>query len=375
VSDSPSPGLVYIPTLHGWRAIAITAVLLCHGFAPSNTDSLPQIQRLIAGIALRLGPQGVSLFFAISGFLITTLLLQELEQTGRISMPGFYVRRALRILPPALVYLAIIGLLGIFGVVALYKGELLSAALWFNNYWPHRSWWTQHYWSLSVEEHFYLFWPTMLVLLGIRGVRWAGAAIIVATAIWRPWSLEHIHLDLPSLQRTDMRLDAFMFACLLAIFVRGARVGPRLVAFLVRPGFRIAAVVAVALVWIITMKVEMPATRLLLQSALVPVIVVSTVFSPGDRFGRLLESAPFHWLGRISYSVYLWQMPFLTPPADLYSAVLWFLPRTALAVFVAYVSYRVVEKPCMIYGRKLAQRMASRHQARIALVTNARTAA
>ena len=371
MSASSSSGSIYLPTLHGWRAIAIAAVLLCHGFAPANPESLPRTQRLIAEIALRLGPQGVSLFFAISGFLITTLLLYELERTGRISLPGFYIRRGFRILPPALLYLAIIGILSAFGIVVLFKGELLSAALWFNNYWPNRTWWTQHYWSLSVEEHFYLFWPTLLVLLGIRRVRWIGAALIVATAIWRPWSLEHIHVNLPSLQRTDMRLDAFMFACLLAILVRDPESGPRLIAILVRPSVRIAAVLALAVVWVVSIRVEMQATRFLIQSALLPLIVVSAVYSPADWFGRLLESRPLKWLGHVSYSVYLWQMPFLTPPPDLHSAALWFLPRTALVMLVAYLSYRVVEMPGMIYGRTLAERVVRRRQARFAIVTHA----
>ncbi len=363
VSASSSSGSIYLPTLHGWRAIAIGAVLLCHGFAPANSDSLPRTQKLISEVALRLGPQGVSLFFAISGFLITTLLLDELQRTGRISMRGFYIRRAFRILPPAFVYLAVIALLGAFGVIALQRGEVLSGALFYNNYWPDRTWWTQHYWSLSVEEHFYLFWPTLLVLLGIRRVRWVGAALIVATAFWRPWSLEHIHNTLPSLQRTDMRLDAFMFACLLAILVRDQELGPRLVAQLVRPSVRIASVLILAVVWIISVKIEMQATRFLIQSALLPVIVVSTVYSPGDWVGRILESKPFRWVGYISYSVYLWQMPFFYPPPDMHSAVRWFVPRTALAIGVAYVSYRVIEKPCMIYGRTLAARVINRREA------------
>ena len=350
----PAKQELYLPTLHGWRAIAISAVLLCHGFAPPDVTGLSSRARLISAVALRLGPQGVALFFAISGYLITTVLLRELEQRGRISLQAFYIRRFFRIMPPALLYLAVIGLFGALGVVTLFRGELLSGALWFSNYWPLRSWYTNHYWSLSMEEHFYLFWPGLL-FLGVRRALYFGCVIVAGTAMWRPWALQHVHyMQLASLQRTDMRLDAFMFACILAIVVRQEGVGPRVVSLLVHPTVRIVAAVALAAALAAALLGEGASTRLLIESALFPVIVVSAVYSPGDWFGRLLESSVFKWLGRISYSVYLWQMPFLTPPANLHVAALWFPVRLACAILVAWASYQFVEAPCIAWGRNLA---------------------
>src|SRR3974390_2036005 len=198
-----------IPTLDGWRALAIAGVIACHGL--SLNDAAANSHSHLNAFVLGLGQQGVSLFFAISGFLITTLLL------------AFYTRRVFRILPPAYTYLLITALLGVLGFIRLANGEVASGLFIYNNYWPQRSWYTQHFWSLSMEEHFYLIWPAAIALLGIARARWAAVALIVVTIFWRPWSMANIASPVTQLQRTDMRLDAFLFACLLAIFLHGER--------------------------------------------------------------------------------------------------------------------------------------------------------
>src|ERR1700722_18709415 len=155
----------YLPSLDGWRAVAITAVILCHAFGQESSNS--KINSLI----LNLGQQGVSLFFAISGYLITTLLVDEQQRAG-ISLRGFYIRRAFRILPPAYIYLAVLGAMGISEIIHVTPGEILSAALVYSNYWPLHSWFTFHFWSLSIEEHFYLLWPSLLALSGLARAKW-----------------------------------------------------------------------------------------------------------------------------------------------------------------------------------------------------------
>jgi peptidoglycan/LPS O-acetylase OafA/YrhL len=167
----------YLPSLDGWRAVAITAVILCHAFGQEDTGG--KVNSLI----LNLGQQGVSLFFAISGYLITTLLLDE-QQRGGISLRGFYIRRAFRILPPAYIYLAAVATIGVSGLIHLAPGEILSAALVYNNYWPSRSWFTQHFWSLSMEEHFYLLWPSLLTLSGLVRAKWLALGVIFS--FWGP---------------------------------------------------------------------------------------------------------------------------------------------------------------------------------------------
>ena len=106
-------------------------------------------------------------------------------------------------------------------------GDCRAAASWRTGkrgllqYWAGRCWYTSHFWSLSMEEHFYLFWPALLAGLGVRRALIAGTVLLTATALWRPWSLVHMSLPFPALQRTDMRLDAFLFAGALGILLHG----------------------------------------------------------------------------------------------------------------------------------------------------------
>lgn len=336
----------YLPTLDGWRAVAITAVVLCHAFGGTSNS-----------LILNLGQQGVSLFFAISGFLITTLLLDE-EKRGRISLRGFYTRRVFRILPAAYLYLAVISALGAFGLLRLGPGEIASAALVYNNYWPSRSWFTQHFWSLSMEEHFYLLWPFVLAICGYVWSRGIAVVGICVTLIWRAWSLGHIHLDVPALQRTDMRLDAFLWACLvaMAVYQRG-----RLWEIIARKGFHLSVLATVAVIYAIALAQPMQLTKLALQSALLPLVIVPTVFLPNYWISRMLESAPLRWLGRISYGVYLWQqLIFPENGASMRSAAAWFPLKVAFLLSLTAASYKWIERPLIEYGRSRAQESSRR---------------
>src|SRR5579862_7766942 len=145
-----------IPSLDGLRAVAVVIVCISH---------------LIGGPAalLDLGTVGVRVFFVLSGFLITTLLLSEYDRSGTINLPRFYFRRALRIFPASYTYLAIIALAGSLGVIALRRNDLLYGLTYTVNYFmPASSAFVQHAWSLAVEEQFYLLWPVLLVLAGRR---------------------------------------------------------------------------------------------------------------------------------------------------------------------------------------------------------------
>jgi peptidoglycan/LPS O-acetylase OafA/YrhL len=138
-----------IPSLDGLRAISIGMVIFAH---LSGTRFFPSF---VAG-RRDLGNIGVRVFFVISGFLITTLLLQELAAKGRISLPLFYLRRSLRIFPCAYTYISIAALLTWAGFLRLRTTDLVHAATYTVNYEVVRPWHTIHLWSLSVEEQFYL---------------------------------------------------------------------------------------------------------------------------------------------------------------------------------------------------------------------------
>ncbi len=191
-----------MPTLDGWRAVAILAVLCCHAGWPT------------AAIA-PYGAMGVSIFFALSGFLITRRLMDE----GRIDLASFYRRRAFRILPPIIAYLAVLWMLG-------FRGQLLASLLFVRNYitpTAPQAWYTGHFWSLAIEEHFYLLWPASLYVAGFRRARWIAPALALMVAGWRAADLHYNwigRLDPAlrgSLARTDYRLGTLLFGCAIAL--------------------------------------------------------------------------------------------------------------------------------------------------------------
>lgn len=155
-----------IPCLDGLRAISILLVL---GFHASGTEGFPSSEWLRS--LLRHGGVGVDVFFVISGFLITLLLFREQDRTGRISLCKFYIRRSLRILPAMFAYLAFVALLQAMGIASLSTIDWVVALTYTANFhgtFSHSAQPIEHLWSLSVEEHFYLIWPPILVLLGTK---------------------------------------------------------------------------------------------------------------------------------------------------------------------------------------------------------------
>lgn len=157
----------YIAALDGWRGIAISLVLVYHSLLHANLSGYPKLTRL-AGLLDHLGPFGVLIFFMISGYLITGRLIADHKKTGRLSLRQFYYKRVFRILPLAYLYLLVIGLAGAFHLISLKKGDWASV-VFLTNYFTDRSWYTGHFWSLSIEEHFYLLWPpSSRCLAGVR---------------------------------------------------------------------------------------------------------------------------------------------------------------------------------------------------------------
>ena len=355
----------YLPTLDGWRAIAILMVVLGHAVKPAycSAASEPGWCRFVL-----LGGYGVALFFALSGFLITSRLLEEYERRGRISLRGFYLRRVFRILPAAFVLLAVLSGLGVLGVLPIAPIEIASSALFFRNYVPlflgegGHGFYTALFWSLAIEEHFYLVWPLLLIVSLQRGVAGRVAiGVAVAVAAWRRLEGNYLWLqnalELPQYQfyfRTDTRLDALLWGCTLALLLR--RPGTRaLIKQLLKPSFWLLLAIVYAL------GIAFEWRGVLWHTLLAPLLIAGTMLHPSAFPGRMLEWGALRWVGRISYSLYLWHalvMPQV--PAAVAWPVVQSLPwNVPIAFLLAAGSYYLVEKPMILVGRRQVDRTAN----------------
>jgi peptidoglycan/LPS O-acetylase OafA/YrhL len=297
-----------IPSLDGLRAIAVLAVLFYHLHQSYSLKGLP-----IVGALADYGWFGVQIFFVISGFLITWLLLVEESQNTGFSLSSFYGRRALRILPPAVFYLLVIACLRQAGRADVSWLDLTASALFFRNL-VHGSTETGHYWSLSIEEQFYLLWP--FALTAVRNNRHRLAlllALIVAAPIWRHLNYvvaggaEHVNTD-----RLDLRCDPLLFGCVLALL----RFDERWLTVL-RSRFVLNPLTALSATAVLLYGLMGPVPKSLLflalpaECAAVALLISYLIDRPGGLAGRILNWRPVVWVGTISYSLYIWNELFL----------------------------------------------------------------
>lgn len=346
------PKTGYIKTLDGWRTIAVGGVILYHARAITiGPLDLSKLQNF--------GDRGVQLFFAISGILICSRLLEEQRMHGHISLKGFYIRRVFRIQPAAIVFLATIGLLALIGTLHPTLPASLSSLLCYRNFYEAANRmtspddrYTAHFWSLAVEEHFYLLLPSLLVFGRKKVVPLLGTLAVIFF-LWPP--LAH-HFGIFDTQfaawRTDMALRDLLVPALMAVL-------------LARPSFRERMTKMSSHNVLILLTIgALLISQLILKGHLTgeitcigfPLVVISTMLHPEGWLGRLLETRPFLFIGRISYSLYLWQQLFFLHRKD-YSSLrfLQSTPWNLIAVLVcAILSYYVIEKPLMRMGHRLA---------------------
>ncbi len=316
-----------IPSLDGLRAISISLVVTGH-WAELRYHSD------VAGAFANLG---VRIFFIISGFLITTLLMKEHDKSSTIALREFYVRRAYRILPAAAAFM--------IPVFFIFWKELMwyhaaAAALYLANFDFTHPWFLGHLWSLSVEEQFYLLWPGVLKRWHAHRVR-----ILLGVVAFAPLYRVACHF-LGLHGRADETFpavaDILAIGCLLAI------VAPRVPR--ISRGAAALMIVPVALVPAYLGVLHFHLTPLLLI-VLWPVMHLAIagllLHAVRQPYG-FLNSRPIVWLGKISYSLYLWQQLFVfgVRPKPMYFVV--------LAVLMAGASYYLVEQPMLKLREKRA---------------------
>ncbi len=318
------------------------------------------LESYYAGSLSRYGGFGVDVFFGISGLLITYLLLQENERFGSISLAGFYTRRAFRILPPCFLYLCVV----VVAVGVRTPLELVSCVFFFRDYLPQPagSNITFHLWSLSVEEHFYLLWPLLLVFVILRRAA-ARRAVTVAwiavfCALWRVADAQNNFTavwfaEVPVHFRSDLRMDALLWGCFAAFVVSDDGLRERL-----RRGLRPPAFFGVIAVLIACIGWYSQLTSLWV-AMLIPLALAGTVLNPQWVVSRMLDHAVPRFIGRMSYSLYLWQQAFLISGWEPRSELQRFPQNLVLTFVCAYLSYRFLEKPCMSFGQALSARICS----------------
>jgi peptidoglycan/LPS O-acetylase OafA/YrhL len=335
--------LPYVPALDSLRGIAVAAVFAGHAghYFFSETDNP------VPG-----GFLGVDIFFVLSGYLITGILLRDLQRDGAVDYRRFYVNRFLRLIPALLVLMVVYSLavLSAGHLQELSAANVLAILFYYFNWYIIQTLDTPeglgHLWSLSVEEQFYILWPLLLTLLVVRlrSTRWVVAvfllAIVLVAAVraqlWHQgtgWLILYI--------RTDLRADALLTGGLLAFARhRGCLplIYPRLMGMLAALGlFALALLVA-------REDAFLYLGGLTLISLLSGLLIITAV-EGGPVF---YDCWPLRQLGKISYGVYLWHLPVFTALASVEMAP---FMQTLLGVMVTLVicmvSWAVVELPCL----------------------------
>ncbi len=384
----PSGRLGYQPALDGVRAIAIAIVVLFH---------YPWGDTSFRGNPMHGGFLGVDAFFVLSGFLITTLLLQEYTTRTRVSMRRFYARRVLRLLP-AFGVLFVIALVLHFTLAhdngarpqgPALVGMVFYVANWFDIYRNGALGVVSHTWSLSIEEQFYLLWPVILVFMLRRRLRLATIAIVAATgmlgaAAWRAWywnvhiraghaSFLDYYLTLTGRPLTgsaqslshrinvwnrlyfgsDTRADVLLAGCVTAIVL--FQLLPRLSAractrLSVASGFGLLAFGIIVWQAVVVESGWLPVWGFLALELSVSLAIAGLVAAPRAPLARVLALPPLAWLGRRSYAVYLFHTlvfeycsrrhVHLAPPLSL-------IFQLVLVLLAAELSYRLVEAPML----------------------------
>ena len=384
----------YIPALDGIRTLAVAAVVLYH-LSPN----------LVPG-----GMQGVTVFFVLSGYLITRLLLTEHAHTGHIDLKGFWQRRLRRLIPAIVtVIVASAALCTLFNHVMLTKmrPDIIPSALFLNNWWQifnQQSYFNAvgdpspltHFWSLAIEMQFYLVWPAalMLALRAGQPERRIGRAALALAAVS---ALEMAVLYRPGADpsRIYYGTDTRAFSLLLGAWL--AFIPSKRLTQVAHGAWRAAAAKlekpaperlgagpldlmgAVGLAGMLLLFVftngytAFPYRGGILLASLFTIMVIGACAQEGSHLARIFSLKPLVWLGQRSYSIYLWHYPLLllmNPASDVTSKPWWvYLGQIAVVVGVSELCYRFIETP---FRHGAAKRLAARLRDREGLPSWAR---
>jgi peptidoglycan/LPS O-acetylase OafA/YrhL len=293
----------------------------------------------------------VQIFFVISGFLITLLLIQEQAKTGTISLGLFYARRTLRIFPPFDFFLAIVAVATWMGLFAIPPRNFLFAATYTMNYLSAGLWITGHIWSLSVEEQFYVVWPLVVKLSGQRRAFWIAGTLAIAA----PVVTLAVYLIDPGVgTRLTMYFpfvaDSIAAGCVLAGILPWLRRKPILRWFESPAGDLVIPLIVLLDLGRNHPRIHLALTETALNLCICYAIVRYTEF-PGCFVGKILNSPALSFVGRLSYSLYIWQQIFMNRFGT--SLIQMFPLNVAASFGCALASYYSLELPMAGVRRRL----------------------
>lgn len=307
------------------------------------------------------GYVGVDVFFALSGFLITWLLLEEHDRTRHISLTRFYMRRILRLYPALVATVLLVLLLGLLAeqVDRVLPGAI-AALLYAANWWIYtgrEALLLEHTWTLAIEEHFYLLWPLLVILwMSRRGpVRAVGMVVtaVLAALVLLPWPEAF-----EGVRGSYLRGAPIVWGSLAAALLRRVEIGPRSRSIVGVAGLGALLVLSFMMVTPTRLPTEWMTGLRSLPGLLSVIVVIAVVASPGCMAARILSWAPLRWMGKRAYGIYLYHLPITMVLAfqldvglpDFARALL----TVALTITVAGASYRWLETPFLRLKRRYA---------------------
>ncbi|HVV52056.1 MAG TPA: acyltransferase [Polyangia bacterium] len=337
--------------LDGLRGVAILAVVVAH------------IMEWTYGAAWwgwrGMAENGVLLFFVLSGFLITSIMFREEAAHRRVDLRAFYMRRALRLLPALILYVGTVAVLKRAGLIRHESWiSVLAALAYLRNIFGHGPA-LGHLWSLSLEEQFYLTWPVLFVLSGRRRLSLI-VTILVGMAIWRGGAIA-LHLtnvvDGHVYSRPWFRYDSILYGCFVAALRQLRPVGPT-----PEGAWRILALTVGLSLVAAASAIEMGSALMPVQVTLASIGMTALLWyavtcRAGDPSYAILASRPLVFLGKISYSLYLWQGLFIELPSPALGEKAWsrlhsFPLNLVLALLAAVGSHYLLERPFLRLKRR-----------------------
>ncbi len=329
----------HYPSLNGIRGVSIILVVFSH-LAISKNGVYQKIFN---------GPLGVNIFFVLSGFLITTLCMKEKSITGKLSLKSFYIRRILRIFPVAYLYLIVLFLLNFFCRLNIAPIQFLGAGLYIMDFSyfrkEHFSWFTGHYWSLSVEEQFYLIFPFFLktqyklFVLAVIFVVFLLPVFCTLQEFMKPLNAGVFY----AFSHFFIKFQSIAVGCLYAIlaykgyldlfFIKRTKVIANLIAIVLIIFLRYEDFYSIKAIYIN-----------LIIALLTGYLIISNINPAEDLLFKFLNLKGLSYIGVLSYSIYIWQQLFLSKSNRLPAIMICFPYNLILIFLIAWLSFTFYER-------------------------------